>query len=158
MSRLTNLQVVGPAVLFAAIAMAEGCAYALAQFPSSSWLWYLNLEVFRLFQKSHAVLGGFIDLPFSQLWLVAFPLIVSAFAGLYLRYRLLIALASNLSLVYACFIVYSWYNLQYSVMSASLHAIPLPDSTDLLLFAILALASLLSSFVSHLFYIRELRY
>jgi hypothetical protein len=157
MIRITKLQAIGPAVLFSVVAAAEASAYALAQSPSSPWLWYLNLEVFGLLRKSEVLLSGYVDQPFAQLWLVG-CLMLFACVGLLARNRLLIALSSNLSLVYACFTIYSWHSLGPSAKAVSLATVPMPSGTDLFLLCILGFASALSAAVSHLLYVRELRY
>jgi hypothetical protein len=47
-----KLQLAGPIGVIAAVACAEVGAHALAYWPSSSLLWYVDLEVFRPFQYS----------------------------------------------------------------------------------------------------------
>jgi hypothetical protein len=49
-------QFLGPAALFVAALSAELAASALAISLGSGWLWYLNLKVFGLFQRSYEAL------------------------------------------------------------------------------------------------------
>ena len=66
MQRFARLQLVGPVVLFCAVLAAEAAAYALAQMPSSGFLWYLNPEVFSIFRRSRAALAELGNVPFAQ--------------------------------------------------------------------------------------------
>ena len=77
MQGFARLQLVGPVVLFCAVLAAEAAAYALAQMPSSGFLWYLNLEVFSIFRRSRAALAELGNLPFAQVLLIAGPMVRS---------------------------------------------------------------------------------
>ena len=157
MASLANLQLIGPAALFGAIAGGEASVYALAQAPTSELLWYLNLEVFGILHKSNAVFRAYASVPYAQVWFVAIPILAAAWAGFYARNRFLITLSTNLSFVYACFLVYSWYLAKPSMRFVSLSAIPVPSGPDLFMFALLGAASFFSFYISQLFYIREMR-
>jgi hypothetical protein len=109
MSWLAVLQFVGPGVIFTGVSAAEFAAYALGRFPSSPTLWYINLELFGVFQKSHEHIGAFISIANSELLLIAIPLSALALVGGFFRISLLVALASNLSCLYASFLAYVWY-------------------------------------------------
>jgi hypothetical protein len=154
---ISRLQLIGPFVLFGGTLLAEAAAYALAQVPSSPFLWYVNLEVFRIFNKGHLLLSEYVELPFAQLWLIAGPLAVLGLAGFMLRQRLIVAVSSNMSFLFACFLVFSWYKSEHSGAVASLSSIPLPSGDDSYLFTLLLTASLISFCVSHALYIREVR-
>ena len=52
MNRVAKLQFLGPVVVFLAVSVAEAAALALAHFPTSEMLWYVNLRVFQVFQNS----------------------------------------------------------------------------------------------------------
>ncbi len=155
---VSRLQLIGPLVLFGATLLAEMASFGLTQMPSSAFLWYVNLEFFRVFQKSYIILSDYAGFAFAQLWLVALPLAALAGAGVLLRQRLMIAISSNLSFVYACFLVYSWYRGGRSGAVAALGAIPIPSGPNSYLFVLLLSASLLSLCVSHLNYIRDVRH
>jgi hypothetical protein len=162
MSRLAKLQLIGPAVLFAALLGADSAAYALATFPSSSILWRINLELFGIFQKADEVLRGHVDIAYFQLLFVGLPLAIIAGGGVVFRRRLLLAAASNLSFVYAAFLLCSWYVSEHSWRQTSLTMASLVTtssmttgvSSDLCVAAILLVASLLSLVVSHMSYLR----
>ena len=158
MHGLARLQLIGPLVLFCAVGMAEAAAYALADTPSSALLWYLNLEVFGIFRRSRAFLADYVSLPFAQLMLVA-PLAILAMAGLARRRRLLAAISSNLSFVYAIFVLFCWHywNSIGQVRAASLAMVQVPTGSALYLLATLLAASFLSFAASHYIYIRLLR-
>lgn len=161
MNRLAKLQLIGPAIVFAAVLAAEAAAYALAQNPTSEALWYVNLRLFGLFQQSHYTLDGYAGIPASDLFLVALPMLALGCAGLALRRRLMLALASNLSFVYAAFLLYSWYLTHPRALGPSLQAslatVALPRGPDLYLIAVLIVASLLSASISHIIYMRSVR-
>src|SRR5262245_49512114 len=67
MRRLQNLQLIGPVTLFCAVAAAEGAVYGLARAPSSEMWWYINIQLFGAFQRSHYLLNGYLDLQYLQL-------------------------------------------------------------------------------------------
>jgi hypothetical protein len=57
MNRLFKLQLLGPLALFAAALCAELAARALQYAPSSELLWFINLRMFGIFQRSDAMLS-----------------------------------------------------------------------------------------------------
>jgi hypothetical protein len=156
MSRLAKLQLVGPAVLFVAVLAAEAAACALAHAPSSEALWYINLRWFGIFQKGHYVLSAFIDVEYFQLFCIALPLFLAACCGLALKRPLMLAIASNLSLVYAIFLPYCWYAWETSPRQASLGFMSVPFGADYILCLVLVVSSMLSFGVSHAVYVRAL--
>src|SRR6266852_3809029 len=56
MSRLFKLQFLGPFTLFSATLCAELAARALQYAPGSELLWFINLRMFGIFQRSYAML------------------------------------------------------------------------------------------------------
>jgi hypothetical protein len=159
MHSLARLQLIGPAALFAATLAADSFAYALVWDPSSSLLWYLNLEVFSIFRASRALLGGLFAAPFAQVLIVGLPLITLAGIGLVWKRNLMIALSSNLSFVYAMLLLFAWHNRQSigNVTSTSLAWVHVPSGSTLGLFATLLLVSFFSFAASHVLYIRAAR-
>jgi hypothetical protein len=158
MNRPAALQLLGPVTLFLACLAAESAAYALAAHPASETLWYVNLNLFGVFQRSHYVLSDFIAVPCAQLVVIALPIIVMAGYG-YLRERpLLLAIAGNLSLVYAVFLGFSWYRIERPPsLLASAAPIAIPSGPTLSTWSVLLAASLVSCVVSHLVYFRAIR-
>src|SRR5437588_481729 len=112
MQRLARRQTLGPAVLFLARVAGESAVDALAAMPTSETLWYLNLRLFGIFQRSHYLLSDFIRIPASQLILIALPIFVVACYGFIRNRKLPLAIASNLSFTYASFLVFSWYRVE----------------------------------------------
>jgi hypothetical protein len=157
MHRLTKLQLLGPVVLLVAVFAAEIAAAALAQWPSSGLLWRANLQWFQAFQKTHYALSAYEDISYSQLWLVAIPLVTIAYGGIALKRPLLLAIASNLSFVYASFVLYAGYVYEQSWREASLSLMTVSSSPDFVICFVLIVASFLSFAVSHLYYIRAVR-
>jgi hypothetical protein len=169
MNRLAKLQLLGPLVLAAMIIAAEMAAEMLAINPSSSLAWYLNLELFGLFQRSHYVLSDRIGIPYFQLLFVALPILVLVCAGTLLRRRMMVALATNLSLVYVFFLGYSWRLVETpALFSASLgnpqssatlsvSAWSLLSGPHVYPLLVMAVTSLLSFAATHLLYVRAVR-
>jgi hypothetical protein len=105
-----KLQIVGPASVIGAIVCAVIGAHALATWPTSSALWYLNLEVFRSFRYSFEGVTFMNSLDADglvQSICVGALLLGLMFVGLVMRNRLPFGIASNLSLVYSAALVYS---------------------------------------------------
>jgi hypothetical protein len=169
MTRLAKLQIVGPAILVAMIVIEELAAYFLAWKPSSEFAWYLNLQVFGVFQRGHVVLNQNYNIAYFQLLFVAAPIMVLIMGGHFLHNRLAISLASNLSFAYGFFLIYAWFNAPApSSQAASLFDAPLGTALHLSPFnltfgphlcvlAVLLIPSLISSTTSHLVYLRAVR-
>ena len=159
MRRLATLQLAGPVALCIAVGAADSAAWALSQSPSSALLWYLNLEVFSLFRRSRLLLSDVGGLPFAQMLLIAGLLGLIALIGMILRQNLLVALSSNLSLLYAGFLICSWYAWisPGSITSASLTVVHVPADSNFYLLLVLLIACAVSFSASHLLYIRNLR-
>jgi hypothetical protein len=157
MARLAKLQLIGPLVLFCAVLAAEGAAYALARSPASEFLWYINLEVFGSFQRTHYALSHLLDVDYLQLIGVALPVLSLALVGYLARRQLLLAISSNLSFVYAAFIAYSWRGSMPAPRAASLGIMAVPSRPDFYLFVVLLGASLLSFVISHAIYLAAVR-
>lgn len=153
MNRLGKLQLVGPMAVFVAVSSAEISAELLTHWPSSEMLWRTNLQWFHAFQKSSYA----ISTTHSQFLIIAVPLIVLAIFGFALKRPLLLATASNLSFVYALFVLCAdrlydrpWHEASLSLTTAS-------SNPDFLICFLLVAASFLSFAVSHLYYIRAVR-
>ena len=148
-----KLQLAGPVVVISAVASAELGAHALAYWPSSSLLWYLDLEVFRPVHYDVIAENGFGDL--AQTLCVAVPLLALICIGLVTKIRLPLALASNLSLLYSLAFLYGLYlaNAPHGESGMKLSALWGPS---LVLACTVLLASFLSSAISHRAYWREL--
>lgn len=154
MLRDKSLQLAGPICVVSTIWCAELAAHALAIWPTSSILWYLNLEVFQSFRYSIDSFGsgrfgnelGLIQ----SLWLpIGLTCLVAS--GLVARIKLPLAIASNLSLIYSGVLLYG--GLAANHMQPS----DISKPTCFLAAAVLVI-SLLSSTISHRGYWRELFY
>ena len=106
MIRLFKFQFLGPLVLFLATLSAELAARGLAYKPSSATLWYLNLEVFGLFQRSHSALAGYVNIDGFQLFGIALPIFALACVGLLMRSRLPLAMSAQFAVGYAIFLLF----------------------------------------------------
>jgi hypothetical protein len=157
MSRLAKLQLIGPAVLFAVVLAAETSVYALADAPSSEMLWYINLRLFPLFQRSYYMISGYTNFPAFDLIFMALPMLLLGCIGAICRCMLLLAISSNLCFVYSAFLAYAFVLTQPHMLQASLTTIVVPAGPDFYLIAILVCSSLLSFSISHLIYVRSVR-
>jgi hypothetical protein len=163
MNRLFKLQFLGPFALFAATLFAELAARTLEYAPSSELLWFINLRIFGIFQRSYALLShlvavfGFQLIDGFQLFGVALPIFLLACFGLAARVRLPFTLATHLGAVYAGFLVLSWQVGAPIVKQASLLPIAVPSAPGLYVMATILGTCLLSLAVTHLLYVSAVR-
>jgi hypothetical protein len=156
MNRLFKLQFLGPLALFAATLCAELAARALEYAPSSELLWFINLRMFGIFQRSDAVLSYFLPIDGFQLFGLALPIFVLACFGLVAKSRPLFTVATHLSAAYALFLVISWHVGVPTVAQASLGAVAVPSGGEYVMATILG-SCLLSFAITHLLYLRAVR-
>ena len=104
-----KLQLAGPVGVIITVACADVGARALAYWPSSPVLWYLNLEVFRPVQYTFVAEKGMIFGDLGQIACVVLPLLALICIGLIANVRLLLAIASNMSLVYSVLLLFGLY-------------------------------------------------
>jgi hypothetical protein len=157
MSRLFQLQFLGPFTLFAATLCAELAARALQYAPSSELLWFINLRMFGIFQRSHAVLSEFVPIDGFQFFGVALPIFLLACLGLAAKSRLPFTVATHLSVAYAGFLVLAWQAGVPTTTQASLGPIAVPSGAGLYVMATILGTCLLSFAVTHLLYFRAVR-
>jgi hypothetical protein len=169
MDRLFKLQFLGPFALFAATLCAELAARALQYAPSSELLWFINLRMFGIFQRSYAMLSELVimqgssgwsevtSIPGFQLFGLALPIFLLACYGLVARRRLPLALASNLSFMYAAFLLLSWQLPGSSSTQASLGFFAVPTGAGFYVLTGILGTCLLSFSISHLLYLRAAR-
>jgi hypothetical protein len=155
MIRHTRLQFLGPLFVLVAVAMAEGAAFALGQFPTSETLWYLNLRFFSIFQISYDLLCSSWGLPYAQLYLIALPPFALAVIGLLTSRQFLLALASHLSFAYAGFLAYCGVISEAHIATASLVGVAIPTGSNIFWLVILGGACLISFLVSQSQYVVE---
>ncbi|MCP3368443.1 hypothetical protein [Bradyrhizobium cajani] len=153
MSRLLKLQFLGPLALFVATLSAELAARALERAPSSETLWYLNLRVFGLFQRSHETLCGYVDLEGFQLFGIALPIFALACAGLVMHSKLPLAVSTQFAAGYAGFLLMSWQSPAPSTTQAALGWIAVPSGEGFYILAGILGVTLLSCVISHLLYL-----
>ena len=156
MNRLFKLQFLGPLALFAATLCAELAARALQYAPSSELLWFMNLRMFGIFQRSDAILSYFVPIGGFQFFGLALPIFVLACVGLAARSRPLFTVATHVSAVYACFLVFSWQLGVSTVTQASLVTVAVPSGGQFVMATILG-ACLLSFAITHLLYFCAVR-
>src|ERR1700688_2505748 len=150
MNRLFKLQFLGPLALFAATLCAELAARALEYDPSSEFLWFVNLRMFGIFQRSDAVLSYFVPIERFQFFGLALPIFVLACVGLAARSRTLFTVATHVSVIYACFLVFSWQLGVSTVTRASLVPVAVASGGQFFVMAAILGACLLSFVVTHL--------
>ena len=157
MSRLFKLQFLGPLALFVATLCAELAVRALAYAPSSEFLWFVNLKMFGIFQRSYYMLSDLVSIQGFQLFGIALPIFLLACYGLVARRRLPLAVASNLSLGYAALLLLSWQTPGAPTTQASLASIAVPSGAGFYVLAGIFGTSLVSFAISHLLYLRAAR-
>jgi hypothetical protein len=156
MGRLFKLQFLGPFALFAATLCAELAARALQYAPRSELLWFINLRMFGIFQRSYAMLSTLsevVPIDGFQYFGLALPTFVFVLAcfGLAAKSRLPFTVATHLSAAYALFLVVSWHVGVPTVMQASLGTIAVPSGGQYVMAIILG-TCLLSFAITHLLY------
>lgn len=157
MNRLFKLQFLGPFALFVATLCAELAALALQYAPSSELLWFINLRVFGIFQRSYATFSYFVAIDGYQFFGLALPIFVLACVGLSAKSRLPFTVATHLSAAYAGFLVLSWQVGVPTIRQASLGPIAVPSGAGLYVMATILGTCLLSFAVTHLLYFRAVR-
>jgi hypothetical protein len=162
MNRLFKLQFLGPFALFAATVCAELAARALEYAPSSQFLWFVNLRMFGIFQRSYAMmlnLSEVVPIDGFQYFGLALPTFVFVLAcfGLATKLRLPFTVATHLSVVYAGFLVLSWQAGEPTAKQASLVPIAVPSGVGLYVMATILGTCLLSFAITHLLYLRAVR-
>jgi len=165
MNRLFKLQFLGPLALFATALCAELAARALQYAPSSELLWFINLRMFGIFQRSYAMLlnlSEVIPIDGFQYFGLALPTFVFLLAsfGLAAKSRLPFTVATHLSAVYAGFLVLSWQAGVPTIKHASLGPlgpIAVPSGPGLYVMATIVGTCLLSFAITHLLYFQAVR-
>jgi hypothetical protein len=148
-------QLIGPVAVIATVACAEFSAYALGTWPSSSILWYLNLEVFRPVEYSFGFEEKLVSGGLAQSLCLVVSFLGLICTGLIIKSRFLLALASNLSLLYSALLLLACAvaNNPFVQTSSKLSGLWGPS---FLLATFVFLGSLLSSAESHRGYWREI--
>jgi hypothetical protein len=152
-----RLQLAGPMAVIGAIAGAQLSAQALANWPTCSLFWYLNLEVFRSFRDGFDGLAGHWLGPdglAQSIW-IGIPLVGLICTGLVLKRRLPLAIASHLGLLYSGVIVYDIGSPGGLAVMSSFGMSLVWQPSSLVAVSIF-LGSLLSSAISHRIYWREI--
>ena len=162
MNRLFKLQFLGPFALFAATLCAELAARALQYAPSSELLWFINLRMFGIFQRSYAVLSTVseaVSIDGIKYIGFALPIVVFVLAsvGLAAKCRFPLTVATHVSVAYAGFLVLSWQVGVPTTKQASLVPIAVPSGPGLYVMATILGTCLLSFAVTHLLYLRFVR-
>ena len=158
MDRVFKLQFLGPLALFAMTLCAEVAARALEYAPSSEFLWFVNLRMFGIFQRSYAALSEVVDVQGFQLFGVALPIFALACFGLFAKSRLPLALATHLSFGCAALLVLFWQTPgPPTAQAASLVGIAVPSGAGLYVLVSILGTCLLSFAISHLLYVRAAR-
>jgi hypothetical protein len=158
MNRLFKLQSLGPFALFAATLCAELAARALEYAPSSELLWFVNLRMFGIFQRSYMLLSEYVSIDGFQLFGIALPIFALACFGLAAKSKFPLALATHLSVAYVAFLVLCWQTPRTpSTTAASLGPIAIPTGAGFYMLAGILGACLLSFALSHLLYVQAVR-
>ena len=151
-----KLQLAGPVGVIAALACAECGAHALAYWPSSPLLWYVDLEVFRPLQYSYTAANERLALgDLAQTLCVVVSLLTLICIGLVSGRRFPLALASNLSFVFSAVLLHGSYVAELPAAGIQHNLSALWAPSFFLALSIL-LTAFLSSAISHRAYWREI--
>ncbi|WP_245471317.1 hypothetical protein [Bradyrhizobium genosp. SA-3] len=107
MNRLFKLQFLGPCELFSATLSAELVVQALQYSPSSKLLRFVNLRIFGIFQRSHALLDGLVAINGFQLFGITLALFLLACLGLAGKARPAFTIATHMSAGYVGFLLFA---------------------------------------------------
>jgi hypothetical protein len=114
-----------------------------------------------IFQKSHHLITNvFKNSSVIEYWqwrFIAFPLITARCIGFILKRPLSLAIASNLILVYAVFLLYCCYVYERAPQIASIEATRIRADSTVSIGLILFTVCMLSFRVSHIYYLRPFR-
>ena len=145
--------------MFTATLCAELASRALEYAPSSELLWFINLKMFGIFQRSYTMLLNLSDVvPVDgfQYFGIALPTFVFVLAcfGLAAKSRPCFTVATHLSAAYAGFLILSWQAGVPTVTQASLVPVAVPSGVGLYVIATILGTCLLSFAITHLLYLR----
>jgi hypothetical protein len=146
---------IGPLLAIGVVASAQCSAYALATWPHSALLWYLNLEVFRPVQYSFFIGADLDPTGLSQALCVVAALLALICTGLVGKIRLPLAIASNLSFLYGVVLFYGFYAANNPALAIGIDLNTLWAPSFALVLVVL-LAVVVSSVSAHRAYWREI--
>jgi hypothetical protein len=149
MTRMMTIQTYGTLVVIGAFALSECAARFLDACPASDLAWYLNVVVFRSFERARigsSPLRGLFGPQSLPLALASMAVVI----GLHrIRFRLGIALAANVAFVAACLFAHIWFAAASVGHAASLRGISgYPDGETWTVAVVLA-ASFVAFSASH---------
>ena len=145
----------GPLLVIGVVASAQCGACALATWPHSALLWYLNLEVFRPVQYSFFIGADLDPTGLSQAFCVVTALLGLICTGSVGKLRLPLAIASNLSFLYSVVLFYGFYAANNPALAVGIDLNTLwAPSFGLVL--VMLVAGIISSFSAHRAYWREI--
>jgi hypothetical protein len=107
MQRAFDVQAWGSILVIAVFLASELSAEALSRWPGSGLAWYLNLELFRVFEAARVESSPLHVLFGPSAALVAALLILGLVIAWRARARLTVAVGANLSFVFAAALAYS---------------------------------------------------
>ena len=152
----SRFQLIGPSIIFATALSADAAALALSKYPTSEFLWYVNLEWFSVFQRSYYFLPEWLSCAKVSIVLAA-PIFVVAWLAYCFELRFLLAVGSNFGFIYAALLCYASSRVGTEEPTASLGFVHLPSGPNLYLIFVLFTGSLLSFALSHLGYVHSIR-
>ena len=149
MTRMLTIQTCGTLVVLGAFALAEVAAYALDASPNWDLAWYLNVVVFRSFERARVVsspLNGAFGISTLPTVLV---LIAVAIAFRLMRLRLAVALMANLSFGAALLLAHAGLSSETGPATASLSAISLRPKAETWTVGLIIITSFVAFATSH---------
>jgi hypothetical protein len=113
--------------------------------------------MFGIFQRSDALLSGFVPIDGFQLFGLALPIFALACFALATSSRRAFTVATHLSVAYAGYLVVAWQAGEPITMQASLRPFAVPPGIGLYVMGTILGTCLLSFAITHLLYVRAVR-
>lgn len=156
MSRTLTIQTFGSSVVIGAFVAAEAAAALLDSYPSSAFVWYLNLDVFPLFEAARAQ-GSPLHVLFGPSALAGgTALLALALLLRLLRLRFGVALIANVSFACALALAYGGLHGGGVPRAAALRLSIGGQGSDLAVTALMLASSFTAFAVSHVSFVRRI--
>ena len=146
---MLTIQTCGTLVVLGAFALAEAAARFLDACPASDLAWYLNLVVFRPFERARIGSSPLSGLFGPATLPVALALMVVALSLRLVRLRLGVALMANLSFGAALLLTRAWLTAETGPPTASLTAIGLQPGAEAWTVGLILIVSFVAFATSH---------
>ena len=157
MTRAIDAQALGSIIVVGTFAASELVIRLLDVFPSSAFVWYLALDVFRVFEYARMDTSPLRFLSDPGSFTVAVASMGLILALRHWRFRFGVALCANLSFVAVAMLAYTWARGNVTAQAASLSAVAMRPVSDLTLLGVMLGASFAAFAFSHFSFLAAIR-